>query len=89
MSALNPPFRADQVGSMLRPPQIVEARQRHRASEMPDAELRAIEDAAIRDIVAVQEAIGLKSICSMRRCARSWPSLGSAKNSTASASSRR
>lgn len=62
MTALNPPFRADQVGSMLRPPRIIEARQRHRAGEVSDADLRAIEDAAIRDIVAVQEAIGLKSV---------------------------
>jgi len=62
MAALNPPFRADQVGSMLRPPQIIEARKRHRAGEVTDAELCAIEDAAIRDIVAVQEAIGLKSV---------------------------
>jgi 5-methyltetrahydropteroyltriglutamate--homocysteine methyltransferase len=62
MPALNPPFRADQVGSMLRPPQILEARKRHHGHELSDAELRAIEDAAVREIVAVQEAIGLRSV---------------------------
>jgi 5-methyltetrahydropteroyltriglutamate--homocysteine methyltransferase len=62
MPALNPPFRADQVGSMLRPPQIFAARKRHADKEIDDAELRALEDAAIREIVAVQEAIGLQSV---------------------------
>lgn len=62
MAALNPPFRADQIGSMLRPPHLIEARRRHRDNELSDADLRAIEDAAIRDIVAVQESIGFKSV---------------------------
>ena len=62
MAALNPPFRADQVGSMLRPPEIFEARKRHAAKEISDAELRAVEDAAIRDVAKVQEALGLKSV---------------------------
>jgi 5-methyltetrahydropteroyltriglutamate--homocysteine methyltransferase len=62
MSALNPPFRADQVGSMLRPPQVFEARKRHAEKQITDAELRTVEDAAIREIVAVQESIGLKSV---------------------------
>jgi 5-methyltetrahydropteroyltriglutamate--homocysteine methyltransferase len=62
MAALNPPFRADQVGSMMRPPQVFEARKRHAEKQITDAELRAVEDAAIREIVAVQESIGLKSV---------------------------
>jgi 5-methyltetrahydropteroyltriglutamate--homocysteine methyltransferase len=62
MAALNPPFRADQVGSMLRPPEIFEARKRHSEKQISSAELRAIENSAIREIVAVQESIGLKSV---------------------------
>lgn len=62
MAALNPPVRADQVGSMLRPPQIFEARKRHAERQISDAALRSIEDAAIREIVTVQEAIGLRSV---------------------------
>lgn len=62
MAAFNPPFRADQVGSMLRPPQIFEARKRHAAKEISGAELRTIEDTAIREIVKVQESLGLKSV---------------------------
>jgi 5-methyltetrahydropteroyltriglutamate--homocysteine methyltransferase len=62
MAAINPPFRADQVGSMMRPPQIFEARKRYAEKEITDADLRAVEDAAIREIVAVQEKLGFKSI---------------------------
>ena len=57
-----PPFRADQVGSLLRPAELKEARARVERGEMPVADLRAIEDRLIRDVVAKQEAIGLKSV---------------------------
>jgi len=57
-----PPFRADQVGSLLRPPALSAARARGKAGEMPAEEVRAVEDAAIRDVVAMQEAIGLEAI---------------------------
>lgn len=57
-----PPFRADQVGSLLRPPHLIEARKRCYKQLMPAEELRTIEDEAIREVVARQEAIGLKSI---------------------------
>jgi 5-methyltetrahydropteroyltriglutamate--homocysteine methyltransferase len=57
-----PPFRADQVGSLLRPANLIEARQRRRTREIDDAALKQIEDAAIRDAVKLQEAAGLRSI---------------------------
>jgi 5-methyltetrahydropteroyltriglutamate--homocysteine methyltransferase len=59
---LKPPFRADQVGSLLRPAHLIEARGKLRKREIDAAALKAIEDAAIREVVALQEAIGLNSI---------------------------
>lgn len=52
-----PPFRADHVGSLLRPPELLRARN----SGLPPEQLRAVEDAAIRDIVRMQRQVGLQS----------------------------
>jgi len=57
-----PPFRADHVGSFLRPPALLEARSRWRAGEQSKADLRPVEDQAIRDIVRFQEDLGLQGI---------------------------
>ncbi|MBL8317248.1 MAG: 5-methyltetrahydropteroyltriglutamate--homocysteine S-methyltransferase [Burkholderiaceae bacterium] len=57
-----PPFRADHVGSLLRPPELAAMRARYRAGEADAAALRDAEDRAIRQVVARQEAIGLASI---------------------------
>ena len=57
-----PPFRADHVGSFLRPKALLDARERHRKGEIDAAGLRAVEDAAIRDVVRFQEDLGLKGI---------------------------
>lgn len=46
-----PPFRADHVGSLLRPPELLRAREDLAAGRIEAAELRGIEDDAIRDIV--------------------------------------
>jgi 5-methyltetrahydropteroyltriglutamate--homocysteine methyltransferase len=56
-----PPFRADHVGSLLRPAKLLEARARHAENEIDDAELGAVEDEAIREIVRGQEEVGLQS----------------------------
>ena len=56
-----PPFRADHVGSLLRPPQLLEAREQYRAGRLDGDGLRAVEDEAIRDVVAMQEEVGLQS----------------------------
>ncbi|HEX7416712.1 MAG TPA: 5-methyltetrahydropteroyltriglutamate--homocysteine S-methyltransferase [Steroidobacteraceae bacterium] len=57
-----PPFRADQVGSLLRPAILTEARARFKRGALPQAELRRIEDAAVREVIAQQESLGLQSI---------------------------
>ena len=57
-----PPFRADHVGSFLRPPELLDARERRRKGEVSREALRAVEDAAIRDIVRFQEDLGLTGI---------------------------
>jgi methionine synthase II (cobalamin-independent) len=55
----SPPFRADHVGSLLRPPALLKARDEHAAGRIGDAELKAAEDAAIADVVAMQREVGL------------------------------
>lgn len=57
-----PPFRADQVGSLLRSSALHQARDRKAAGEIDAAALKAIEDAEIRKLIARQEEIGLKGI---------------------------
>jgi 5-methyltetrahydropteroyltriglutamate--homocysteine methyltransferase len=56
-----PPFRADHVGSLLRPATLLDARADHKAGRITAEQLRAIEDEAIRDVVAMQRAAGLQS----------------------------
>jgi 5-methyltetrahydropteroyltriglutamate--homocysteine methyltransferase len=55
-----PPFRADHVGSLLRPQALKEARARHAAGAIGTAELTAIEDREIKAVVDKQQQIGLK-----------------------------
>ena len=56
-----PPFRADHVGSLLRPAELLAARADFAAGTIDAAALRAIEDAAITDVVAMQADAGLQS----------------------------
>jgi 5-methyltetrahydropteroyltriglutamate--homocysteine methyltransferase len=56
-----PPFRADHVGSLLRPRAVRQARDEAARGAISRDELRAIEDDAIRDAVRMQEDIGLRS----------------------------
>ena len=56
-----PPYRADHVGSLLRPPELLRAREEHAAGRLGAGELRAVEDEAIRDAVRLQEEVGLRS----------------------------
>ena len=55
------PFRADHVGSLLRPPALLAARAQRAAGELDAEGLRAIEDESIRDVVRMQEDVGLQS----------------------------
>ena len=59
---MTPPFRADQVGSLLRPPELREARAKAKRGEISAEALRNVEDAAIRQAVERQQAIGLEAI---------------------------
>ncbi|HZV96318.1 MAG TPA: 5-methyltetrahydropteroyltriglutamate--homocysteine S-methyltransferase [Candidatus Nitrosocosmicus sp.] len=71
MAGLRPPFRADHVGSLLRPPGLKALRLEREAGRATPEALRAAEDAAIRDVVALQEGVGLQGITDgeMRRTA--------------------
>jgi 5-methyltetrahydropteroyltriglutamate--homocysteine methyltransferase len=57
-----PPFRADHVGSLLRPPTLLEARESWKAGKLPRDELSRLEDAAIREVVVLQEGLGLNAV---------------------------
>jgi 5-methyltetrahydropteroyltriglutamate--homocysteine methyltransferase len=62
MQRTKPPFRADQVGSLLRPIVLKDARAFHRRGEIDDEDLRDIEDEEIKDVIRKQEEVGLKSV---------------------------
>ena len=57
-----PPFRADHVGSLLRPPVLREARAARSAGGKSDAEVREVEDRCIIDAIREQKAVGLKAV---------------------------
>jgi 5-methyltetrahydropteroyltriglutamate--homocysteine methyltransferase len=60
MKRTTPPFRADVVGSLLRPAALKDARARHEKGEMTDADLTAIEDREIENVIKKQEDVGLQ-----------------------------
>jgi 5-methyltetrahydropteroyltriglutamate--homocysteine methyltransferase len=62
MATPEPLFRADHVGSLLRPPELLKARADRAAGTISAAELRRIEDAAIVDCIKLQEDAGMQSI---------------------------
>ena len=55
------PFRADHVGSLLRPPQLLAARDKHARGELDRSALRAVEDDAIRAAIRLQDETGIRS----------------------------
>jgi 5-methyltetrahydropteroyltriglutamate--homocysteine methyltransferase len=57
----SPPFRADHVGSLLRPPELLRAREELAAGRISREELRSLEDEAIRAVVKMQRDVGLQS----------------------------
>ncbi len=59
---MNPPFRADHVGSLLRPQELHEARARAKKGEITPDALRAVQDRCIREVVALQEAVCIPAI---------------------------
>ena len=60
LSQLNPPFRAEHIGSLLRPKSVLDQRNRFARGEISRAALAGAEDAAIKEALALQERIGLK-----------------------------
>ncbi|HLN87115.1 MAG TPA: 5-methyltetrahydropteroyltriglutamate--homocysteine S-methyltransferase [Candidatus Limnocylindrales bacterium] len=56
------PFRANHVGSLLRPAELLQAREKHQKGEIGAAQLREVEDRCIRDAVKMQEDVGMRGI---------------------------
>jgi len=57
-----PPFRAEHIGSLLRPEKLKEAFRKHAAGKLGDEEFAAVQDQAIMDVVKLQEDVGLKVV---------------------------
>ena len=57
-----PPFRADHIGSLLRPQALRQAFRAHAAKQMTDVDFRSAQDAAIRDVIKLQEECGLQVV---------------------------
>jgi len=67
-----PPFRADHVGSLLRPPELLRAREEFAAGRLSADRLRETEDSAIREVVRVQQDVGLRSATDGELRRESW-----------------
>ncbi len=61
-AAEGPPFRADHVGSLLRPPELLAAREARKQGKLSAAELRAVENRCIRQVVKLEEDLGLRGV---------------------------
>lgn len=80
LSRAQPPFRADHVGSLLRTPKLLAAREQFLGPQTPQSnlgphdngELRAVEDAAVRECIAMQERVGLRAATDGEFRRRSW-----------------
>ncbi len=59
---MKPPFRADHVGSLLRPPELLAAREARKQGSLSAAELRQVEDRAIGAAVRLQEELGFQAV---------------------------
>jgi 5-methyltetrahydropteroyltriglutamate--homocysteine methyltransferase len=67
-----PPFRADHVGSLLRTPEVLKAREDFAAGRITAEEKRRIEDEGVRQVVKMQEDLGLKGITDGEYRRASW-----------------
>ena len=78
--AVKPPFRADQVGSLLRPEALKAAREKYLGPQTPtnaigphgNSSLKNIEDECVREVIAMQERVGLKAVTDGEFRRRSW-----------------
>ena len=69
---LNPPFRAEHIGSLLRPAELTAAAKRHARRELDDGALREVQDSCIVEAIRMQEAVGLDSISDGEFRRSSW-----------------
>jgi methionine synthase II (cobalamin-independent) len=77
---MKPPFRADQVGSLLRPEKLKQAREKFLGPQTPtsnigphhDPDLKKVEDECVREVVAMQERTGLRAVTDGEFRRRSW-----------------
>jgi len=72
MERSKPPFRAEHVGSLIRPDALIAARERAEKGEIAAEELRRIQQSAIRDVVRLQEELGLKLATDGEYNRQSW-----------------
>ena len=71
-TSARPPFRADHVGSLLRPQEVLQARDDFAAGQITAEQLREIEDAAIQKIISMQGEVGLKTATDGELRRESW-----------------
>ena len=62
MLRTTPPFRADHVGSLLRPHYLRDARGRHQRGEISAGELKTVEGRAVKEVIAKEESVGLRGV---------------------------
>jgi len=72
MNRTKPPFRADHVGSLLRPPKHLRAREDHQAGRISADALRRVEDESIREAIKLQEDVGLQAVTDGEYRRASW-----------------
>jgi 5-methyltetrahydropteroyltriglutamate--homocysteine methyltransferase len=72
MERTKPPFRADHVGSLIRPAALIEAREKAEKKQIANAELRRVQQTAIRDVVRMQEELGFKLVTDGEYNRHSW-----------------
>src|SRR5207244_5659379 len=72
MARPKPPFRAEHVASLIRPAALIDAREKAEKKEISDAELKRIQHAAIREVVRLQEELGLKLVTDGEYNRHSW-----------------
>jgi 5-methyltetrahydropteroyltriglutamate--homocysteine methyltransferase len=71
-TSARPPFRADHVGSLLRPQEVLQARDDFAAGQISAGQLKEIEDAAIQKIISMQDEVGLKAVTDGELRRESW-----------------
>lgn len=69
---MKPPFRAEHIGSFVRPARLLQAARKMKSNEITAEALREVQDECIREIVAFQESLGLPSITDGEFRRRSW-----------------